>query len=96
MQTILSPIEPLKLPFAKSLGSKILVLLGGTATKALLLLDEGIMKSRGKWHKYSSYGLANPILTRAIFHPAFLLRSPSYKKLAWEDLKEIEKKLNDN
>ena len=70
---------------------KILVLLGGTATKALLLLDEGIMKSRGKWHKYSSYGLANPILTRAIFHPAFLLRSPSYKKLAWEDLKEIEK-----
>ena len=75
---------------------KILVLLGGTATKALLLLDEGIMKSRGKWHKYSSYGLANPILTRAIFHPAFLLRSPSYKKLAWEDLKEIEKKLNDN
>ena len=75
---------------------KILVLLGGTATKALLLLDEGIMKSRGKWHKYSSYGLANPILTRAIFHPAFLLRSPSYKKLAWEDLKEIEKKLNEN
>ena len=59
---------------------KILVLLGGTATKALLLLDEGIMKSRGKWHKYSSYGLANPILTRAIFHPAVLLRSPSYKK----------------
>ncbi len=75
---------------------KILVLLGGTATKALLLLDEGIMRSRGKWHKYSSYGLANPILTRAIFHPAFLLRSPSYKKLAWEDLQEIEKKFNEN
>ena len=29
----------------------------------------------------------------AIFHPAFLLRSPSYKKLAWEDLLAIQKEI---
>ena len=53
------------------------------------------MRLRGKWHEYSSFGLANPILTRAIFHPAFLLRSPSYKKQTWEDLLAIKEKLNE-
>ena len=78
------------LPFVQRhielVNPKLLILLGGTATKALLMSDSGIMRLQGKWHKYSSYGLASPILTRAIFHPAFLLRSPSYKKMAWEDL----------
>ena len=73
---------------------ELLILLGGTASKALLLSDDGIMRLRGKWHKFSSYGLANPVLTRALFHPAFLLRSPSYKRLAWEDLLIIQKEIN--
>lgn len=75
------------------INPKVLVLLGGTATKALLLSDAGIMRLQGKWHQYSSYGLASPIATRPVFHPAFLLRSPGYKKNAWEDLKEIKLKL---
>ena len=72
----------------------IIVLLGGTASKALLTTNEGITKLRGTWHQYNSLGLSNPILTRAIFHPAFLLRSPQFKKQTWEDLKEIQKKLS--
>ena len=72
----------------------IIVLLGGTASKALLTSNEGITKLRGTWHQYNSLGLSNPILTRAIFHPAFLLRSPQFKKQTWEDLKEIQKKLS--
>ena len=75
---------------------KILILLGNMSTKSLLMSDDGIMKLRGKWHEYSSYGLANPIKTRAMFHPNFLLKSPSYKKLAWEDLLIIQKKLKSN
>ena len=71
----------------------IIVLLGGTASKALLTSNEGITKLRGTWHQYNSLGLSNPILTRAIFHPAFLLRSPQFKKQTWEDLKEIQKKI---
>ncbi|PPR45095.1 MAG: hypothetical protein CFH21_00077 [Alphaproteobacteria bacterium MarineAlpha5_Bin11] len=76
------------------INPKILVLLGGTAAKALLFSDKGIMRLRGKWHDYSSYGLANPILTRAIFHPSFLLRSPGYKRTTWNDLQEIKKELD--
>ena len=71
-----------------------IILLGGTASKALLTTNEGITKLRGTWHHYNSLGLSDPILTRAIFHPAFLLRSPQFKKQTWEDLQEIQKKLS--
>ena len=71
----------------------ILILLGGTAAKAILTTSLGITKLRGSWHTYNSPKLRNPIPTRAIFHPAFLLRSPARKKEAWEDLLEIQKKL---
>ena len=73
-----------------------LVLLGGTAAKALLTTSQGITKLRGTWHQYNSLGLSNPISTRAIFHPAFLLRSPEYKKQTWEDLLEIQKRIQLN
>ncbi len=86
------------LPFVQKhielINPDILVLLGGTAAKAILLTEEGVMKLRGRWHEYSSYGLQNPIPTRVIFHPAFLLRSPTYKKDTWLDLQKIESRLN--
>ncbi len=71
----------------------ILILLGGTASKALLTTNQGITKLRGSWHQYNSLGLSNPIITRAIFHPAFLLRSPGFKKQAWQDLLAIQEKI---
>ena len=71
----------------------ILVLLGGTAAKAILATNLGITKLRGMWHTYNSLKLNHPIPTRAIFHPAFLLRSPERKREAWIDLLEIKKKL---
>ena len=74
----------------------ILILLGNTAAKALLITSQGITRLRGTWHKYNSLGLLKPITTRAIFHPAFLLRSPNYKKKTWEDLQEIDKKIKFN
>ena len=87
------------LPFIQKhieiISPKILILLGGTAAKALLTTSQGITKLRGKWHQYNSLNLSNPIITRAIFHPAFLLRSPGYKKPTWEDLLEIQKKANE-
>ena len=74
----------------------ILILLGSTAAKALLTTNQGITRLRGTWHKYNSLGLEQPIPTRAIFHPAFLLRSPSFKKETWLDLIEVEKKIKFN
>ena len=71
----------------------ILVLLGGTATKAILATTLGITKLRGKWHEYNSLNIKEPIPTMAMYHPAFLLRSPGHKKEAWEDLQKIQKKI---
>ena len=70
-----------------------IVLLGGTAAKAILATTLGITKLRGQWHQYNNLNVKKTILTRAIFHPAFLLRSPMHKKEAWEDLQEIQKKI---
>jgi DNA polymerase len=32
----------------------------------------------------------------ATFHPAYLLRSPSYKRLSWQDLRSIAKALEES
>ena len=75
---------------------KILVLLGGIASQALLGVNEGIMRLRGKWHKLDVSGIENSLDVMPMYHPAFLLRQPSHKRDAWEDLKSIKKKLQKN
>ncbi len=65
----------------------ILVTLGNPSTQTLLQTRDGIMKTRGRWFDYDT-GTRN-IRAMATFHPAYLLRSPSYKKLAWQDLRAI-------
>ncbi len=82
------------LPFIKRhielVNPKILILVGGTATKALLSDKEGITKIRGKWFEYMSPGLKSPIQMTAIYHPSYLLRSPSRKKDVWMDVLMIK------
>ena len=84
------------LPFVERhielVNPSILVLVGGTSAKALLAASEGIMKLRGRWFMYRSSSQAQPIETMAIFHPAFLLRSPAQKREAWRDLIAIKSK----
>ena len=76
---------------------RILVLVGGVATKELLGSNQGIMRKRGKWLEYNreKEGIEPLITTRSILHPAYLLRSPAQKKETWIDLLEIKQKLND-
>jgi uracil-DNA glycosylase family 4 len=69
----------------------VLVTLGNPSTQTLLSTREGIMKTRGKWHDYDTG--TRTIRALATFHPAYLLRSPSYKRLAWQDLRSIAKAL---
>lgn len=71
----------------------ILVFLGGAAAKHLLATSVGIMRLRGKWQTYSVAGTqyrAMPTL-----HPAYLLRQPAQKKLAWADFLEIQAALDE-
>jgi DNA polymerase len=70
------------------LAPQVLVLLGGAAAKSLLGVSEGIMRLRGKWLSYSCAG--GDIRTLATLHPAYLLRNPEHKRLAWRDLLMIK------
>jgi len=72
---------------------KILVLLGGAAAKQVLATEQGIMKLRGKWKAYEIGG--RPIRTIATLHPAFLLRNPVSKRMAWRDLLMIRAALDE-
>jgi uracil-DNA glycosylase family 4 len=83
------------LPFIKRqielVNPDVLVTLGNPSTQTLLLAREGIMKTRGKWVDYDTG--TRVIRALATFHPAYLLRSPSYKRMAWQDLRSISKAL---
>ena len=69
----------------------ILVTLGNPSTQTLLSTREGIMRTRGRWFDYDTG--TRVIRAMATFHPAYLLRSPSYKRMAWQDLRAIAKAL---
>ncbi|MBR1286752.1 uracil-DNA glycosylase [Bradyrhizobium sp. AUGA SZCCT0177] len=69
----------------------VLVTLGNPSTQTLLSTREGIMKTRGKWFDYDTG--TRSIRAIATFHPAYLLRSPSYKRMSWQDLRAIAKEL---
>ena len=70
-------------------------LLGGVATKAILSTPLALGKLRGSWHEYQSLQLNKTIYTIASYHPAFLLRSPQFKRASWEDLQMLQKKLHE-
>ena len=82
------------LPYLKShietINPKILLLLGSTALNTLIGNDVVISKARGIWIQ-KEIGTSKPWII-ASFHPAFLMRQPEQKKLAWIDLKMIRDK----
>jgi DNA polymerase len=61
----------------------VLCLLGKTAAASLLQTTEPMSRLRGRWITYRG------IKTLITYHPAYLLRNPSSKRDAWEDLKLI-------
>jgi len=69
----------------------VLVTLGNPSTQSLLGTREGIMRTRGKWFDYDTG--TRTIRALPTFHPAYLLRSPSYKRMSWQDLRAIAKVL---
>jgi uracil-DNA glycosylase family 4 len=69
----------------------VLVTLGNPSTQTLLSTRDGIMKTRGRWFDYDTG--TRVIKAIATFHPAYLLRSPSYKRMSWQDLRAIAKAL---
>jgi uracil-DNA glycosylase len=83
------------LPFIKRqielVDPDVLVTLGNPSTQTLLGTRDGIMRTRGRWFDYDTG--SRTIRALPTFHPAYLLRSPSYKRMAWQDLRAIARAL---
>ncbi len=69
----------------------ILMCLGAPSAQALLGIKDGIRRSRGRWHAYHTG--TREIRAIATFHPAYLLRSPLEKRMAWRDFLAVKKAL---
>ena len=64
-----------------SIQPKVIIALGAFAARTLLETPEPISRLRGRVYEFRGARLI------PTFHPSFLLRSPGYKREAWEDLK---------
>lgn len=75
------------LPFIKRqielVDPDILILLGKASAHTLLDSSEGILRLRGRWRDYDTG--RRTIRAMATLHPAYLLRQPLQKRLAWRD-----------
>ena len=79
------------------INPKLIFLLGKTAAKAILTTPLQLSKLRKVWHTYKTINMNKNVNVLVSYHPAFLLRSPEFKKEAWIDLKILEKKIiNEN
>lgn len=74
---------------------KMLVLVGGTATSGILEKTEGISRLRGKFYEYTNDFMEETVPVGVLFHPSYLLRQPSHKRLAWQDLLKIQVRLKE-
>jgi DNA polymerase len=71
----------------------VLLFVGGLSASTLLANPLGITRLRGRWHDFATPGLARPVPAMPTFHPAYLLRTPQQKRLAWRDLLAVKNKL---
>jgi uracil-DNA glycosylase family 4 len=76
------------------INPKLLILVGSTAVTTMLGKEFQISKIRQVYYNYTNRYLNKPIVTTAIFHPAYLLRQPMQKKTSWYDLLKIQEYLN--
>lgn len=78
-------------PFVERLISlcepRVILLLGGTPSTALLDSKVGITRLRGQWHSF----LGRPVMPS--LHPAYLLRNPAAKADSWRDLLALQARL---
>lgn len=71
---------------------KLVVFLGNVSNKALMNTNRGILAARGTWGEYAAGDRMIPAMPT--LHPAYLLRNPAHKRLAWQDFLEIRARLD--
>jgi uracil-DNA glycosylase family 4 len=80
--------EPFLIQQVRKVGPKIIVAVGRIAAQNLLKTQVPIGKLRGEVHRYEG----TPVVVT--YHPAYLLRSQTEKRRAWEDLKLARRTLS--
>ena len=84
---------PFLIKHIEIINPKILILLGSTALNTIIDSKIVISKMRGKWMEKKIGRCKTSVIIS--FHPAFLMRQPEQKKMAWIDLKMIRKKISE-
>lgn len=75
---------------------EVVVFVGGVAAKSMLETNQGITRLRGRWMEYTNPAMQGKVIPAlCTLHPAYLLRSPQQKALAWQDLQMIRARLRD-
>jgi DNA polymerase len=83
--------KPFVLRAIELIAPEALLLLGGSAAGAILDRHDGITRLRGRWQSLATAAGEIPVMPT--FHPAFLLRSPASKALAWRDLLALKARI---
>jgi len=79
---------PFLLRQVELVAPKFLVTLGNVPTKSLFQTQNGITKMRGQWRDLTIN--SHPTRALATLHPAYLLRTPASKALAWRDMLSLK------
>jgi len=67
---------------------RLLVTLGNVPTRALFSTAVGITRMRGQWKELTLGG--HRVKAMAMLHPAYLLRQPASKQMAWRDMLSLK------
>lgn len=79
---------PFLLRQVELVAPKFLVTLGNVPTKSLFQTGNGITRMRGQWRDLTIGN--HPVRALATLHPAYLLRTPASKALAWQDMLSLK------
>ena len=71
---------------------RLIVCLGATPAQRLLGTTQGILRLRGRWMSLAGDGEAIAVMPS--LHPAYLLRQPAQKRLAWRDFLSLREHLD--
>lgn len=86
----LAVCEPFVEKHIALMNPTMLICAGSVSATNMLKSKQGISKLRGSLHTYHNRYMEKPVDVAIVFHPSYLLRSPSQKKLAWQDLLQIK------
>lgn len=84
--------KPFLIRQVELVAPKVIVTMGGAASKVLLDTDAGILRLRGKWRDI--HVGEHSCAAMATLHPAYLLRQPAQKSLVWQDMLSLKAKLS--